>query len=69
MKPDVRPEHYAAFVASTVEGQDTETVMRLYGLSRDNLYQIRKRLTAKLRETVAEVSAEMDAPNAPGSRP
>ena len=69
MKPDVRPEHYAAFVASTVEGQDTETVMRLYGLSRDNLYQIRKRLTAKLRETVAEVVAEMYAPNAPGSRP
>ncbi len=69
MKPDVRPEHYAAFVASTVEGQDTEAVMSLYGLSRDNLYQIRKRLTAKLRETVAEVLAEMDAPDAPGPRP
>ena len=62
IKPDVRPEHYAAFVASTVEGQDTEAVMRLYGLTRDNLYQIRKRLTAKLRETVASVLAEMDAP-------
>ena len=63
MKPDVRPEHYAAFVASAVEGQDTETVMRLYGLSRDNLYQIRKRLTEKLRETVAAVLTEMDDPN------
>ena len=69
IKPDVRPEHYAAFVASTVEGQDTETVMRLYGLSRDNLYQIRKRLTAKLRETVEQVLADMDAPDAPGLRP
>lgn len=69
MKPDVRPEHYAAFVASAVEGQDTETVMKLYGLSRDNLYQIRTRLMAKLRETVAEVLAEMDAPDAPGPRP
>jgi len=68
IKPDVRPEHYAAFVASTVEGQDTETVMRLYGLSRDNLYQIRKRLTAKLRETVEQVLADMDAPDAPGLR-
>ena len=68
IKPDVRPEHYAAFVASTVEGQDTETVMRLYGLSRDNLYQIRKRLTAKLRETTAAVLTEMDAPDAPGLR-
>jgi len=66
MKSDVSPEHYAAFVASAVEGQDTEAVMKLHGLSRDNLYQIRKRLTAKLRETVAEVLAEMDSPCAPG---
>ena len=63
MKPDIKPEHYAAFVASAVEGQDTETVMRLYGISSDNLYQIRKRLTMKLRETVASVLAEMDAPD------
>ena len=63
IKPDVRPEHYAAFVASTMEGQDTEAVMRLYGLSRGNLYQIRKRLTMKLRETMATVLAEMDAPD------
>ena len=69
IKADVRPEHYAAFVASAVEGQDTETVMKLYGLSRDNLYQIRTRLTAKLRETIAKVLEEMDAPDAPGLRP
>ncbi len=62
IKPDVNPEHYAAFVASAIDGQDTETVMRLYGISSDNLYQIRKRLTAKLRETVASVLSEMDAP-------
>ena len=69
IKPDVRPEHYAAFVASAVEGQDTEAVMRLYGLTRDNLYQIRTRLTAKLRETTAAVLAEMDAPDVPNPRP
>ena len=69
MKPDVRPEHYAAFIASAVEGQDTETVMRLYRLSRDNLYQIRTRLTEKLREMMPQVLAEMDAPCAPGPRP
>jgi len=68
IKPEVRPEHYAAFVASAVEGQDTEAVMRLYGLSRDNLYQIRKRLTEKLRETTAVVLAEMNAPDAPDPR-
>ena len=63
IKPEVRPEHYAAFVASAVEGQNTETVMRLYNLSRDNLYQIRKRLTAKLQETVPVVLAEMESPS------
>ena len=63
IKPDVRLEHYAAFVASAVEGQDTETVMRLYDLSRDNLYQIRKRLTAKLKESVSAVLAEMESPS------
>jgi len=63
IKPDVRPEHFAAFVASAIEGQDTETVARLHGLTSDNLYQIRKRLTARLREAVAQVLAEMDAPN------
>lgn len=64
MKPDVRPGHYAAFVASAIEGQDTETVARLHGISIDNLYQIRKRLTVKLRETVGQVLEEMDAPGA-----
>ena len=62
IKPDVNPEHYAAFVASAIEGQDTGAVSKLYGISSDNLYQIRKRLTAKLRETVVSVLAEMDAP-------
>ena len=47
-------------------GRTRQTVMRLYELSRDNLYQIRKRLTAKIRETVASVLVEMDAPDAPG---
>ena len=63
IKPEVRPEHYAAFVASAVEGQDTDVVTKLYGISRDSLYQIRKRLTAKLQEKATEVRAEMDAPS------
>ena len=62
MKPFVSPEHYAAFVASAVEGQDTDVVTKLYGISHDSLYQIRKRLTVKLRENLAEVLDEMDAP-------
>ena len=62
MKPSVSPEHYAAFVASAVEGQDTDVVTKLYGISRDSLYQIRKRLTVKLHDKLAEVLDEMDAP-------
>ncbi len=62
IKPGVQSAHYAAFVASAVEGQDTETVARLHGISIDNLYQIRKRLTAKLREAVKQVLEEMDNP-------
>ncbi len=69
IKPEVRPEHYAAFVASAIEGQDTDVVTKLYGISRDSLYQIRKRLTVKLREKLAEVLAEMDEPCALGPRP
>lgn len=63
MKCDVNADHFAAFVASAIEGQDTETVIRLYGISRDNLYQIRKRFTVKLREITLKVLAEMDEPS------
>lgn len=65
IKDDVNPDHFAAFVASTIEGQDTETVMNLYSITRDNLYQIRKRLTLKLKEATQAVLAEMDNPSTP----
>ena len=65
IKDEVNPDHYAAFVASTIEGQDTETVMNLYSITRDNLYQIRKRLTLKLKEATQAVLEEMDNPSTP----
>lgn len=65
IKDDVNPDHFAAFVASTIEGQDTETVMNLYSITRDNLYQIRKRLTLKLKEATQAVLEEMDNPSTP----
>ena len=60
LQAEVRPDHFAAFVESTVEGIDTETVMRLHGMTRDNLYQIRARFTAKLKTLVATIRTEMD---------
>ena len=60
LKNEVSAEHFTAFVESTIEGVDTETVMKLHGISRDNLYQIRKRLTEKLKPLVNAVLKEMD---------
>lgn len=60
LQTEVKPDHFAAFVESTVEGLDTETVMNLHGLTRDNLYQIRTRLTAKLKPILESVLKEMD---------
>lgn len=60
LRQEANPEHFAAFVESTVEGLGTETVMKLHGLTRDNLYQIRARFTAKLKPLVAAVLKEMD---------
>lgn len=60
LEKEVRPDHFAAFVESTIEGLDTETVMRLHGISRDNLYQIRTRFTARLKPLVADILREMD---------
>ena len=65
IKDEVNSDHFAAFVASTIEGQDTETVMNLYSITRDNLYQIRKRLTLKLKEATQAVLEEMDNPSTP----
>ena len=60
LQAEVRPDHFAAFVESTVEGIDTETVMRLHGMTRDNIYQIRARFTVKLKTLVATIRTEMD---------
>lgn len=60
LKSEVKKEHFAAFVESTIEGVDTETVMKLHDISRDNLYQIRTRLTAKLKPLMHAILKEMD---------
>ena len=60
LQEEARPDHFAAFVESTVEGLDTETVMRLHGMTRDIIYQIRARLTSKLKTLVATIRTEMD---------
>lgn len=65
LQAEVDENHFAAFVESAVEGVDTETVVKLHGISRDNLYQIRARLTAKLKPLVDAVLREMDEGSVP----
>lgn len=59
LQTEVRPDHFAAFVESTIEGIDTDTVARLHGITRDNLYQIRARFTTRLKPLVDTVLKEM----------
>ena len=62
----VSPEHFAVFHASVIEGLPTEDVMRLYRVSRDNLYQIRKRVKAVFADLLKAALADIDAPQPPG---
>ena len=60
LQQQVNPDHFAAFVEKTVEGHETETVLQLHGLTRDNFYQICTRLREKLKPLLVAVRKEMD---------
>ena len=66
LQASVSPEHFAIFQASVFEELPTETVMRLYRVSRDNLYQIRKRVKAVFTEHLKAALDDLDAPTPPG---
>ena len=61
------PEHFAVFQASVLEDIPTDDVMRLYRVSRDNLYQIRKRMKASFSALLVEALVDLDAPLPPGT--
>lgn len=52
--------HFAVFYASVVENLDSETVRRMHGVSADNLYQIRRRLGARMRSLLEEARRDME---------
>ena len=66
LRETVSPEHFAIFQASVLEELPTEDVMRLYRVSRDNLYQIRKRVKTAFAAHLASALADLDAPLPPG---
>ena len=56
----VNPTHFAIFHASVIEELDVDSIRRLYGVSRDNIYQIRKRIKGNFATLLADVSQEME---------
>lgn len=63
LRAELSPAHFAAFQASVLEGLPAEAAMRAAGVSRDNLYQIRRR--AKLRFEALFAAALHDLENPP----
>ena len=65
LKAEAAPGHFAIFQASVVEEIPAEDVMALYHVSRDNLYQIRKRMRAALERHFKAALADLDSPLPP----
>ena len=56
----VNPTHFAIFHASVIEELDVDSIRRLYGVSRDNIYQIRKRIKGDFANLLTDVAQEME---------
>ena len=65
LRAELPPAHFAAFQASVLEGLPAEAAMRAGGVSRDNLYQIRRRVKPRFDALLAEALRDLDAPPAP----
>ena len=56
----VNATHFAIFHASVIEELDVDSIRRLYGVSRDNIYQIRKRIKGSFATLLSNVAQEME---------
>lgn len=65
LRAEAAPDHFAIFQASVVEEIPTEEVMALYHVSRDNLYQIRRRMKVALERHFKAVLDDLDEPLLP----
>lgn len=65
LRAESSEEHFAIFQASMIEEIPSEDVMALYHVTRDNLYQIRKRMREAFRRHFDAVLADIDAPLPP----
>ncbi len=62
LKEETNARHFEIYHASAVEELGTEEILRLYGISADNLYQIRRRVGGRFRELLERVKREMEEP-------
>lgn len=65
LKAVTNPTHFAVFHASVFEELDVESIKNLYGVTRDNIYQIKKRVKAEFTGILAAVAREMESPALP----
>lgn len=60
LRQEVNPQHFGIFHSSMIEELDTGAITKLYHVSRDNIYQIRRRVNARFREIITEVRRELE---------
>ena len=60
LRAETNPAHYAVYHASAIEKLDAADICRLYAVSADNLYQIRRRLGARFRTLLEQTMRDMD---------
>ena len=65
LRAELPPTHFAAFQASVLEGLPAEAAMRAGGVTRDNLYQIRRRVKPRFDALLAEALRALEDPAAP----
>ncbi len=65
LQDEVNPVHYKIYYASAIEGLESSAIQRIYGVSADNLYQIRRRLGTRFKALLEKTMRELDRPDVP----